>query len=427
MPRFHAPVPVVVAALLLGAGPPLAQSQEQESQTAREARREALLDRARQETAQQEERRAISEEVAEGRTGRRSVSDVRNLGPTISLEFPGGSLEHYVALLKNAAAPEPTNILIRGEADAIRINPTELRDVSLFTALRLVSGQYLGGPDGASSYHVSAANLGDEAAGSAFLVDVQFVSGRARPAAAARDVLVLSIKEMTTALPGDPPEVVVPAETILTAIETAISVAGDENVTSEIKFHPESGLIILAGTGNALGAADRVVQQIWSDLEERRGRAREIQKSQGLGNPDALEEQLADARAEAEMAEVRLNLARASAERAALQNREFEQMASQGSGASASEVRDSRQMVLQAEAEMQEQRIRADRARQRVQQAEQALERARAIAAGGGPDSEAQALREENAMLRDRLAMMEAQIAELRARLEGRQRENERR
>jgi hypothetical protein len=362
-----------------------------------------------------EERHAALLEQAEAQRQQLEAERAPRGGPTVSLNFHGGSLGEYVESLKAAAEREPTNILVRGDADAILVGPTELRDVSLMTALQLVSGDY---QDGEMGFKVTATNVGAQPADNAFLVAVRSfgpVSGVPVP----RETCVLSLREMTTPLPGDPPEVVVPAETILMAVETVMVASGGEQAEAEIRYHPESGLLIVAGTPRALEASQRVVESIFSDVQQRRQRAREIQQIQGLSNPDALQEQLADARSQAELAEVQVQRAQHALDAARVWADEMAAQADQGT-VTPPELRSIEANVQAAEATLREQQIRLDRALERVQQAEQALARSKAIAAGGGSESEAQALREENAMLRDRLAMMEAQIAELRARLEGR-------
>jgi hypothetical protein len=422
MPRIHPAFPLLAAVLVAGTlGVSVGTAQQQEGDAARQARREMLIERERadQESLERRTREADlaterRQAQAEGGAARAAANDP--YGPTISVNFAGGSLDAYIVQLIAAAAPEPTNILVRGDARTIEISPAELRDISLFSALQLVSGDYRGA-DG-RDHRVSTMSLGAQGeSAAAFLVEVRSERPSSGGFSGPREVLVLSIREMTTPLPGDPPEVVVNAETILTALETAIAIAGDEGVTSEMKYHPESGLLILAGTGNSLSAADRVVKQIWEDVQQRRLRAREIQQVQGLTNPDALQEQLADAKAEAQLAAVRTESA--MQQRRALQERLLEAQERYQQGAqSADEMRQAELEVMQAEAMMQEHQIHADRANERVARAAEALDRAKAIAAGGGAESELAALRQENAMLRDRLAMMEAQIAELRERLE---------
>ncbi|HZW10118.1 MAG TPA: hypothetical protein VFF69_09470 [Phycisphaerales bacterium] len=369
----------------------------------------------------------LRDQAREDRARRQAEMEAMR-GPAVSLDFPGGSLRDYVESLKAAADPELTNILVRGDADAIEVSATELRDVSLWTALRLVSGDYRYPEDDAYRYGVEATNLSEGAGDTpAFLVEVRKQGPFHEPRTPdSEDMLVLSIKELTTPLPGDPPEVVVPAETILTAVETATGVAGGDDVRAELRFHPESGLLIMAGPDRALRAANEVFHRMQQDIETRRARSREIQQIQGLTNPEALEEQLADARAEAELAAVHAD--NAAHKREVLERRMQEvRVMVDRAAAPQNEFLTAEIAYREADAAVREHQIHLERAQARAARAEEALARAKAIAAGGGSGGELSALREENAMLRDRLAAMEAQIAELRARLQARDVEEERR
>lgn len=342
------------------------------------------------------------------------------LGPVLSAPFSGGTLREYVATVKKAAGDNAPTVMVRGDADAVTIGAVELSDIQMFSALRLLEGQYI--TEGGSRYYVSTDNVANGTTSKpAYLVMIQNNDGPSRGTSAAKpQFIVLPVKEITTALPGDPPEVVVPAETVLTAVETALDVAGSGDDKAVMRYHPESGLIILAGPEDALSAAQDVVRQIDSDVRQRRDRARELQKTQGLTNPDALEEQLADARAEAQMAEVRMHAAEQRLQMADQRLGVMQAQADQGV-ASADELREAKLRLTDADAEVQENRIQVDRARARAEQIGKLLERSKQIASGGAaPGSELQSLRDENAMLRDRVAVLEAQVAKLNSELKGR-------
>ncbi len=345
---------------------------------------------------------------------RRALDEQRN-ALLVSLSFPGGTLEECIAALKEASEEGKANILIRGEADAIPVGPVELRDVPLANVLRLLSGEYQVGP---SQYSVSMQEYpGNPGQPLAYSIEVKS-RGTASPfASSATEILVLSLKEITTALPGDPPEAVVPAETILTAVETALAVAEGETAAARVQYHAESGLLVMAGNEQALATANQVVEAIARDVRTRRDRARDLQQMHGLTNPDALEEQLADARAEAEMAEVQMGRAIGRMDIAKQQmERVTEQIAR--NVASPRDLNTAQLGLIEAEADVSERRIRLERSVERVKQLERTLKRSRRIVAGGGTGEEAQSLRKENTMLRERLAMLEAQLATLSAKLD---------
>ncbi len=386
-----------LAALALGLtiAPPLVAQTEFTPEMSREERRTALLERA----AQEQDQSAF-------------------FGPVVETQFTGGTLGDYIEAVKRAAGDDAPTVMIRGDAGAIRVAPVDLRQIHMFSAIQLLDGDHMG-PDNETPYGVRSVNVGAPSGGRpAYLVTIEGF-GRPKAGQPERDFMVLPIRQITEALPGDPPEIVIPAETVLTAVETVIAIADPEGSATEIRFHPESGLLMLAGPSKALVAAEQVLGQITRDVEQRRDRARELQRAQGLTNPDALEQQLAEARAEDEMMEVRLGNTHEQLQLAAEQFAQLKALADSGS-ASAAELRSGQQEFLELKASAEEQQIKLRLAAERVDRLQKQLERSKQIVSGGGSGAGGDTLREENAMLRDRLAMLEAQIAKLNEELKGR-------
>ena len=330
----------------------------------------------------------------------------------VSLDFPGGTLTEWVDALTQAAKPEPANIILRGDAERIPIGPTKLDNVPLSAAIDVVSGNY---QIGDASYMVSNREYQEAAGRSVFAVQVTNAGRRAprnTQQPANRDIAVLQVKELTTALPGDPPEAVVPAETILTAIEAVLEVAGDDGKT-DVKYHAPSGLVMLSGPVSSLRAAEEVLHELSQDVMLRRQRARQLQSDQGLDRPEQLESELAKAQAEMELAHVRMLEATNRHEVAAEQLEQAKALAEQGL-ASDNDVNGFKLRLIKSQAEIEEEHIRAKLEKQTVEQLRRSLDRARAIASGSGTTDGIHALRAENTMLRDRLAAMEAELVKLR-------------
>jgi len=63
-----------------------------------------------------------------------------------------------------------------------------------------------------------------------------------------------------------------PRETVLSAIETAVNLASGEPTASQpqIRFHPDSGLLIIVGSGDQVNAAEMVIENLVKDLERAR-------------------------------------------------------------------------------------------------------------------------------------------------------------
>ena len=382
-------------ALGLAIAPPLLAQTEAAGQPAREELRAATLGRA----AQDQDQSAF-------------------FGPVVETQFTGGTLADYIEAVKRAAGDDAPTVMIRGDAGTIRVAPVDLRQIHMFAAIQLLDGNHMG-VDSQTPYGVKSVNVGSPSGGRpAYLVTIEGY-GRSKPGAPEREFMVLPIREITEALPGDPPEIVIPAETVLTAVETVIAIADPEGSATEIRFHPESGLLMLAGPSKALVAAQQVLVQIAQDVDQRRDRARELQRAQGLTNPDVLEQQLADARADAEMAMVRMGTAQQRSEAMAQRAEETRLLVEKGSR-SEGELREARMELAESEAQVQEHRIMVERAMQRVQQFEKQLQRSKQIVSGGSSGAEGDAIRQENALLRERLAVLEAQIAKLNEELKGR-------
>jgi cell division protein FtsB len=387
---------------------PALSAQPAESESDRESRRAALLERARGERAAWDAQRTQQDSsLTEAQRAARGL---------VSISFSGGPFSQFVDQLEMeleaTQAPFDLNVLMQGGSAEIPIGPFELDQVDVSTAIQLATRMTLPG----EPVRMSLDTL-DNSGNPVFFVEAMRMDRRnplAQP-----EVLVVSLKEITTALPGDPPEVVVSAETVLTAIETALAVAEGGGGDTRVQYHPESGLLVLAGGQRTLIAADQVIDAIGRDVMQRRDRARDLQRAQGLTNPDMLEDQLADARAEAELAEVRMHIAEQRFAIGREQAAEYEEQVEAGM-VSSEELRVIRLHLAETEAEVQEQRIGVERSFQRVQQYEKALQRSVQIVSGGASGGGADALRAENDMLRERLAILEAQIAKLNDELKGR-------
>lgn len=378
---------LLTGVMLLGIVPPATAQTDDVSQMTREQRRQAILDQVRQE---------------------------QTATTLIALDFPGGTIADYIEAIKKAIEPVASNILVRGDAGAVPMGPAMLEGVPLANALRLLAGH---SQDGPNAWFVEVNTLSSPQGRPAYAVHVKMAGSPFRGAGQTK-ILVLSLKEITTAFPGDPPEVVVHAETVLTAIETALAVAAGDGGEARVQYHEESGLLVMAGGSSALDSANQIVEAIADDIRTRRGRMRDLTRSQNLTNPDMLEERLADARVELEMAEVQMGRARTHMEITQQQIVEVEKRVKEG-GASTNELREFHMRLSDTQTEMLERQIMAKRSAERVEQAEVKLARALEIVAGtGSPGGGAEALRKENEMLRERLAMLEARLAQITAELE---------
>jgi len=322
----------------------------------------------------------------------------------VRVNFPGGTLEEYIDAIKKAMLPAAANIMIRGDVGDIPIDTIELEDVPLANAMSMLNGQYRVEN---SLYQIRVREYAIDKGRSAYTLET-LRQGTYASQAGANQILVLSLKEITTTLPGDPPEAIIPAETVLTAIETALSVSDDQAAKPEVRYHAESGLLILSGPQQTLRTATDVIDVLTNNVRERRDRARDILGEQGLANPDALEEELSDAQVKAGMARVQLEETEKIYKIKFENSDEWEKLTDDQNA-----IENVHIQKVQNESDIEKLHIQYERAMQRVKKIEHALERSRQIVSGSTPDDEMNALRKENSMLRDRLAMLEAKLAKL--------------
>lgn len=172
--------------------------------------------------------------------------------------FKGGTLSEFAAALRAASAPQPCNIFISGQGEEPRLPAFEFRGVKIATAAtaaeraeRTITLSAVQEDDGAPVYVFS---YGSKQRGSA-------------------TTEVLSIRGLLDAEPKDPEGVAVTltAETVLSAVEGAVSMAEAESVPlATIKFHKESGLLFIRGTERQIGAVRSSINLLQSDVQRRR-------------------------------------------------------------------------------------------------------------------------------------------------------------
>jgi hypothetical protein len=196
-------------------------------------------------------------------------------GPTVSVNFKGGTLAEYVKALR-AATSEPVNIALQGEAASIRVEPMELRDVGIEAALHAALGGSVGRmvmePDGTQSQVIlnTIASSGGGDGPMVFSVsrEVQRASGGRSPIKG-NMVEVYSLQPLVQPGAGGKEDAAVVA---LTAIETALALTQEEGGSEpEIKFHQDSGLLLVRGTGPQVSLVGQVVKRLTSDHDQRSG------------------------------------------------------------------------------------------------------------------------------------------------------------
>ncbi len=296
--------------------------------------------------------------------------------PRINVEFPGGAVRDYVRAVREAAKPAVVNVIAPESVLTASLDEISLRDVTVDTAVRALEWAIT--PRG-----IIAVQPIDQ--GTFGIIDntpqwqpvhaQPGMPGPTRQASALQSMLqVLSLRDLVERMPGDPDDtpLTVPADVVLTAVRTAIESDPAGGQPADLKYHADSGLIIVHGTPQQVGAATSVLDRMQTDLRTRRNAARESAKAGS--NIDQY-------RADAELSEIKLNLLEGSLERAQMMFARTEQLHKQGN-TSAEEVVSARAAVDKARAELESARIMHGLARAKLQAAERRTQQAPTIPEG---------------------------------------------
>jgi len=225
----------------------------------------------------------------------------------VSLDFKGGSLAQLIDAMRKSSSGA-INVVMPADLATLQVDSVQLKDVSVLAALRAVLAGNMSmpaeSPDG-QTYVIAIDSIDpDTAAGSPVVYVSKRWVGQMMGSQAGRSsqqqspqrqgVEVYSIQSLIRG--GD----AAAAKTVLTAIETALSLSQEQSTPPpEVKFHQDSGLILVRGTGSQVGLVGQVVQRMTNDQE----RLSAIQARQKL--------QAIDRQASIRKAEIKLQLAEA--------------------------------------------------------------------------------------------------------------------
>ncbi|TVS08702.1 MAG: hypothetical protein EA423_00990 [Phycisphaerales bacterium] len=189
---------------------------------------------------------------------------------TADIDFPGGTVEWYIEALRRAFE-EPRNVLMDDETAGTKLGSARMRSMTLEGALSLMRDL---GPQRGPTSRLSI----QERPG--YLRIHLLPEPPTRQATPSNEVLVLSIRGLI-ASPSDDDSSALRPQDILTAVELVITASNPE-ADPEIRFHPETGLLIVSAPTNSLGAASRAI-----DLMARDARTlREQAEAARLAGPD---------------------------------------------------------------------------------------------------------------------------------------------
>ncbi len=289
-----------------------------------------------------------------------------------SVDFPGGKLKDYVALLKKSAT-RPVNVVVSGTGD-VTLPPIGLKDVSVAAAVGIV--EYIeplelpldveaiwAGAGGGPSF--PAELEGNQV----FVIRPRSVQsyppGERKEAPAANIIQVFSLRSLLETAPGTPdlPMTRTDPASLLTAVETALTM-GAEGQKAEMKFHPETGVLVVRGTPGQTVAVGKLLSEVQGDMQRFRAGATDARMKEA--------ELMADVR----RAEVDVQSAKAEVEYSEQEVDQMQALANEGQMPAGE--------VAKAQLSLQQRRANVERAQIEMDKSAQALEAWRSGKGGGG-------------------------------------------
>jgi hypothetical protein len=330
-----------------------------------------------------------------------------DVGPVLTIDFPGGTVGQYIEALRHASS-QPVNIVVPPRASKANMAPVSLKTVSLIDAL----GAVLAVADipadedwgvrplwQISSMGVSPATAGgDSVPGFAILVQTrsrsvitpagpQFMGAPHNPR-----TTVYSIRALLDS--GMKPEAVI------TAIGAVLSM-DKQAEAPEIKFHEESGLLILRATPEQTDSAEQVIARLQEtakigardrSIEERRKKMEDLSREvEGLY----------------QTAQGMKSDYYAKKEAVAAAQRDVDKL--DAANVPPDQLAKARERAGAVQREVVAAGFRVDTIEREIRSRERALEQLRSMdsGAGGADNAEIARLRAENAELRARLERLE--------------------
>lgn len=194
----------------------------------------------------------------------------REFGPTLSVAFPGGTVEDYIGALQKAAGDQPVNVVIPSVAKQVKVPEISLRNVTVYTALSAVRSAF----EENSEHRFEVRPIGQPSDAS-FSLQYQRVN-RNNPSnplgvdeSKIKHLEVYSVRDMIEpAAEGGSAQARVAYEDVLAAVETAMQLLEQEQMP-KMMFHKQTGLLMVAGTLEQNAVVREVLSRIRTDLEQR--------------------------------------------------------------------------------------------------------------------------------------------------------------
>jgi hypothetical protein len=289
-----------------------------------------------------------------------ALSPAPQTDPLVTVDFAGGTVADYVRTLRSAAADKPVNIVVSKSAAGIELSAINLRSATVSSAVDAITAA-AGVGEGRWVINCSPQGPLEPGESRVYMIDYQRRQPTPGPAKGNDDlqrIEVVSLRPLIEPQPGDVPgvDIVEKPEVVLAAVEAALSLGErpDEG-TPQVKFHKDSGLLIVRAGPTQMRAMIDAVESIRKDVSRRRDAAR-----LGAVSPDTI----ADLRAAVEKARVAMDMKQKEREQARVMVERLEAQAAAGATGH-DELARARAQLAGAEGAMQLAAIEAKRAEER--------------------------------------------------------------
>ena len=186
---------------------------------------------------------------------------------TITVEFAGGTVAEYIAALKEANKPLPLNVVLSEGAATERLTAISLRQVSLAAAVQAIPAASSSGVNSWQIMRLMDALPGEDAVNdskdTAPVYQVYRMPGQQRP----RGGVILEVFSVQKIVgrAASPEEAEKRIAAVLMAAETALRMDEHRATAPEMKFHKESGLLIVRGEQADVMAVKDVIERMSDD------------------------------------------------------------------------------------------------------------------------------------------------------------------
>lgn len=199
------------------------------------------------------------------RAGGEGVAASADDRPRIHVRFGGGTVGQYVELVRSQA--KGANIVLSDDAAAFPCPAVDLTNVTVGTALATIQFVCEGPTASWTVRPIALSNAQADADADNFAVMV-FPRDGGKLVPPKRRVQIYSIVDLLNGVQGGGG---LARDHVLSALEAAIEVEGGP--TPEVRFHSDSGLVIVGGTIEQLEAVSEVLDRLRDDTRQRRGEA----------------------------------------------------------------------------------------------------------------------------------------------------------